>query len=223
VSYLQSLSRCATGTCYAEIGGPLLDRALEHHGEALTLMDQPMGRTLGAWLWSEIGIGALAAGDAPGARGLLERALGEPTAVMHLMRPLALEGLVAVALVGERVEEARAHLDECERYVHERQMLDHLPQLALLGGRVAAAEGRHLTAMDRFDEAITIASESGMRRVELEARAGRALSLDGLDRADDASSERVAARRLMEEIASGFRDDELRGGFVAGASALLER
>ena len=218
-AFLQALGLCAIGTCYSEIGDSLLEQALDYHRQTVGLMGQPAGNMLGAWLWSEMGQCALAAGEPTRAGQLFERALTEPTAVMHLMRPLALQGAAATALAEGRVADARARLDECEAYVREREMRDHYPTLALLAARVAAAEGRHEPALARLAECEAIAGPAGMRRLVLEALVCRARSLDELTRAAEAAEARAAGRRVMEEIAADFRDGELRRAFVTGALA----
>ena len=52
---LQALGLYAIDTCYSEIGGSLLEQALDYHRQAVELMGQPAGNMLGAWLWSEMG------------------------------------------------------------------------------------------------------------------------------------------------------------------------
>ena len=47
---LQVLGLCAIGACYSEIGGSLLEQALDYHRQTVELMGQPAGNMLGPWL-----------------------------------------------------------------------------------------------------------------------------------------------------------------------------
>jgi class 3 adenylate cyclase/tetratricopeptide (TPR) repeat protein len=220
--HLLALTRCVMGTCYSEIGGPMTARGVEYHRETLQLMEQPTAAYVAAWLWAEMGACALAAGDRALARELLEAALTRKTTVSYLMRPLALRGLAELALAERRLDEAGALFDECAAYVREHEMLDQQPALALLGARVEAAAGRHTEALARFDEADAAVVPAGMRRLQLETLDGRARSLEALGRAAEAAEARASGRRIIDEIAAGFRDDELRHAFVVGALPLIE-
>ena len=222
IPYLRALGLCVTGTCYQQIGGPMLERALEFHARTAEVMDLPTGNTLGAWLWAEVGHGALSSGDLDRAKSLFDRALNEKSAPMHVMRPLALQGRCGVALAEGRVDEARRWFDQLEEYVRSREMRDQYAPLALTGARVEALDGNHEQALVRLDECEQITKAAGMKRLQLEVCAHRARSLDALGRVDDASEARRAGEEAMDEISAGFRDDELRRAFLAGARDLLD-
>lgn len=221
IPYMRALGLCVTGSCYEQIGGAMLDRALEYHRQTAEVMDLPTGGTLGAWLWSEIGLCALSAGDVERAKSLFDRALNEQSAPMHLMRPLALHGACAAALAEGAVDEAREWFAELEAYVRSREMMDQYAPLALLGARVEGAGGDHDAALARFEECDQMASPAGMKRLQLELHAGRARSFDALGRGEEASAARDSARQVMDEIAAAFEDGELRGAFLTGARRLL--
>jgi tetratricopeptide (TPR) repeat protein len=221
IPYMRALGLCVTGTCYEQLGGPMLEEGLEYHRQTAEVMDLPTGGTLGAWLWSEMGACALSAGDIERAKSLFDRALNEKSAPMHLMRPLALQGACAAALAEGRVGEAGELFAELEEYVQSRQRMDQYAPLALLGATVEAASGNHEAALAHFEECDQIASAVGMKRLELELHAGRARSLDALGRDDQAAQARDAGRRVMDEIAAGFENGELRGAFLTGARQLL--
>lgn len=221
IPYLRALGLCVMGSCYEQIGGDMLERGLEYHRQTAELMDLPTGGTLGAWLWSEMGFCALSAGDVERAKSLFDRALNEQSAPMHLMRPLALQGACAAALAEGAVDEAREWFTELEAYVRSREMMDQYAPLALLGARVEAASGDHEAALARFEQCDEIASAVGMKRLQLELHAGRARSFDALGRVEDAAAARDSARQLMDEIAAGFEDGELRAAFLTGARRLL--
>jgi len=222
LSFLRALTLCVLGSCYSELGGAMVERANQLHRQALAALDQPYGRFLGAWVWAEIGGCALAAGDPARARTYFEYALEEPTALVHLMRPSALEGSVALALAEGRVRDARTLFDECDAFVRERSMRDHYPALAVLGARVAMAEGSTEEALALLDESETTAERLGLRRLRLDIHATRAGALDALGQTVEATTARIAGRRLVEEMASDFVDDQLRESFVASALLLVE-
>ena len=222
IPYLRSLGLCVTGSCYQQIGGPLIERALDYHRQTAEMMALPTGNTLGAWLWSEIGHCSLSAGDIETAKGLFDRALNEKSAPMHVMRPLALQGACAVALAEGDAGQARVWLDELDEYVKSRQMMDQMPSLALLAARVEASAGEHETALARLAECEEMVAPSGMRRLHLELLAERARSLDALGQGEQATEARAAARQVMDDIASAFDDQELRSAFLAGAREMLD-
>jgi tetratricopeptide (TPR) repeat protein len=218
---LQALGLCVTGTCYQQIGGDLLETALAFHDRTLNMMDKPSGHNYGAQLWTEIGLCAMAAGRVEDAKGLFEKALTLRTAPMHLMRPQALRGMSLVALAEGRIDDARRSHTEMTEYVGERQMQDHYVFISLTGAAIEAAAGNHEAALGLLVEAETLAVEADMKRLVLDIRGAQAASLTALGQTDEATSTRRAGANVMEEIAEGIRDDEIRRAFLSGATELL--
>jgi predicted ATPase/class 3 adenylate cyclase len=218
---LQALGLCVTGTCYQQIGGNMLETALEFHDRTLNAMTKPTGLNYGAQLWAEIGLCAMAAGRVDDAKELFEKALTVPTAPTHLMRPSVLRGLTLVALAEGRVDDARATYEEMVDYVQERQMQDHYVFLPLTGAAIEAAAENHEGALQLLDDAAAIAVEHDMNRLLLDVKGAQAASLDALGRTDEATTARETGRRVTEHIAGSIRDEEIRREFLNGAAETL--
>jgi hypothetical protein len=86
--------------------------------------------------------------------------------------------------------------------------------------RARIAEGREEEAASRLDEAIAKAESLGARMALWEALALRARLLTGRD-ADEAARLRLRAAALVEEIAAGVDDDDLRERFHQRAAAMI--
>lgn len=220
VPYFRALGRCVTGTCYLHIGGPMLERALEYHAETLELMEQPTGRTVGAWLWTEIGHCLLAAGKVDDARDLFEMALTEQTAPMYLFRPSALIGKIDVALAEGSPSDAAGLLGELDEYVSERGMREYEVLVEFAAGRVAAGAGDHESALSKLARCEELARGEGRTRMLLDIHAAQGRSFDQLGRSDEALAARDRRREVSAEIAAGMSDDELRTAFLEGAEGL---
>jgi len=221
IPYVMALGRCVTGTCYLHIGGPLTEKALEFHRETLEIMEQPTGTVLGAWMWTEIGQCLLAAGDVDEARSLFDKALSEQTAPMYLQRPAALAGRIEVALLDGDLDLAQERLDELDEYIASRDMRDQQPLLMYTRARVAAAGADHESALTTLVELAGPLAEAGMRRILLDVHIATAASLDALERTEDATSARTAARELVTQIAADMTDEDLRSAFLEGSDDRL--
>jgi tetratricopeptide (TPR) repeat protein len=198
-----------------------MQTALDLHDETLEMMELPTGRSLGAWLWSEIAYCAMAAGHLDDARVLFDKALTEQTMLMYLMRPVALLGKAELALTEGRIGDARALHAEAEAYVEERSMYDRRPEVSYVAGVIEAAAGEHEVALDRFDECDRLLTDAGMRRRLIEVQAARARSLDVLGRTDEAAAARKAGTAIAAEIQTSIRDDGLRAAFLQGSEEML--
>ena len=219
--FIIATSRGVTCGGYLQFGAPMLHRALDLMAETLQLMEAPTGKTNGAWLWSELGACALAAGRIDQAQELFELALTEQSAPMYLMRPAALLGACEVAMARGQLDLARTRYDEAEDYVTSHQMTNDELRLRLTGAHLQAASDDHEAALALLEECETLAGPE-MRRVLLDVLAARAQSLDALERTDAAAATRTRAQAVADDIAALIRDEELRAAFQEGSRALLE-
>jgi class 3 adenylate cyclase/tetratricopeptide (TPR) repeat protein len=216
IPYVMALGRCVTGTCYLQIGGPLTEQALSLHRETLDMMEQPTGTVLGAWMWTEIGQCVLAAGQVDEARELFEKALTEQTAPMYLQRPSALAGVIKIALLDGDLATAQQRLAELEEYVTSRDMKDHQMMLMYTQAAVAAGGGDHQAALDTLHPMVEAAEEYGMRRILLDIHVARAANYQAMNRPEDASTAKAAARKVADSMAGDISDGTLRSSFEEG-------
>jgi ATP/maltotriose-dependent transcriptional regulator MalT len=221
IPYMRALGLCVTGTCYQTIGGSMVETALDYHQRTLDTMELPTGTTLGAWLWSEVGHCALAAGNVGDAKVLFRKAIEEKTAPMFLMRPSALMGEIEVAIVEDRITDAREVFAELEDYVTSRHMRDHYISLPYVAARIEAAAGNHDGALKSLDECEEMAADGEMRRTLLDIHAAQARSFGALGRTEEAAAAREKANSVAGAIAAGMNDAELREAFVANTAGLL--
>ena len=218
----KALGMCVTGTCYLQIGGPLIERALEYHTETLEVMKAPTGGGDGAWLWSEIGFCMLASGRIDDADALFERALTERTAPMHLFKPLALMGRFEVAFAQGRLDDAARTYEEFADLVLSGGRQDYGISVPLLRGRLSAAEGEHESALEQFQLAETIATMAGLKRILLDIHAAQVASLESLGDEEGTAAARAKGFAISDEISEGMSDTELRQAFLTGARQALE-
>jgi len=221
VPSMRALGSCVVGTCYLNIGGELIDKALEYHEKTLEIMEQPTGATYGAQLWSEIGHCVLAAGRVGDADELFHRALAEKTTFMYVSRPSSLIGKIKVALLKGEIDEARMVLSELEQYVGERGMRDWLPKVLLTAATVNTSSNDHSAALENLAQCHDIAAASGMRKVLLDVHRARAQILSAQGKQDEAESARAAARDVGAAIAADMSTESLRTAFTNEAAKHL--
>jgi hypothetical protein len=140
---------------------------------------------------------------------------------MYLQRPGALAGSIEVALLDGDLNAAQERLDELDEYVASRDMRDQQPLLMYTRARVAAASDDHETALTTLEELAGPAAEAGMRRILLDVHVAMAASLDALERTEDATDARTAARQLVAQIAADMTDEGLRAAFLEGSENRL--
>jgi class 3 adenylate cyclase/tetratricopeptide (TPR) repeat protein len=221
VPMMQAMGLCLEGSCYLQIGGPLIQRALELHTRTLELMSMPTGSVLTTWLQADMALCALEAGDLDLAADLVDGALHTQNATMYLMRPQALLAASRLALAQGRPDDARAHVDELETYVAERQMQDQAITAGLARAVVEAETGNHAEAVEHLERCADIAASTDLARVLLDVRALQARSLDALGRDEEAATVRSDAEGIVDRIASSFHDPDLRAAFLSGSRKLL--
>jgi hypothetical protein len=140
---------------------------------------------------------------------------------MYLLRPGALAGRIEVALLDGDLDLAQERLQELDEYVASRDMRDQQPLLMYTRARVAAAAADHESALITLADLAGPVAEAGMRRILLDVHIATAASLDALERTEDATSARTAARELVAQIAADMTDEDLRSAFLEGSDDRL--
>jgi ATP/maltotriose-dependent transcriptional regulator MalT len=217
-----ALARCVTGTCYQQIGGPFLERAVEIHREALELARMPMGDQMGAQIWSEVGRCFLAAGDVDGAEELFRMARDRTTMLMHVQRPAALRGLCEVALARGNLEEADRLLEELRAYVSEHSIEGFRVRLLITESQVAQAHGDHHAALAALDRCEALVLDQGFERTRLDLIRARIVSLKALGDSDGQTGAMAAAEQVIGSILGSLRDQSVRDAFSASMLEMLE-
>jgi class 3 adenylate cyclase/tetratricopeptide (TPR) repeat protein len=211
VPYLESAGHCAMGTCFKAIGQ--LEDAAACHKKTLEVMDQPTGSIMGAMLWSEVGQCCTALNQLEWARDLFHKAMTESTAPMYLARPDALIGLVTLALVEGKIDEAEKRNAELEEYVTSRGMKHYYARLPMLRANIAEARGDHQGVLDELGDLEPMLADMGMRMPLLKVRSAQVRALRSLGRTADATERATAAQSVVDEVASTLSDAVLRDGF----------
>jgi len=217
-----SVARCALGSCFERIGGPMVERALEFHAETLAMASMPLGDQMGTLVWSEIGLCAMSAGDVDRAEGLFRMALERRTAAMFTYRPVALDGLSRVMLHHDRIAEARELVEEMREYVVERSLANQYVPLRIAEARVEAAAGDHVAALAALDECREAIAGAGLRRVELDVEVGRMRALTAIDDDERLAEARRAFDGAVADISGRFLDETFRSAFDGSARDMLE-
>jgi len=130
------------------------------------------------------------------------------------VRAQFLLGAGYVALARQQLDDAEKYVSEAREYARARGMNHLEPELALAEARISRARGERDSALDHFARAEKIANELQMRPAVWQARAGASQVLRELGRVDEANAQRDTARATINEIATLFRDENLRGMFL---------
>ena len=78
--FIEAMGLCALGTAYLDVSADLLDKTAELHGQAMKLLETPMGAVMGGLAWSDLGFCALAVGDVEAAGDLFDKGLSASNA-----------------------------------------------------------------------------------------------------------------------------------------------
>ena len=222
VPFYITLGRCVIGTCYSSMGGAFREEVSQIHTETLELAALPMGDLMGAWVWSEIGHCAIAAGELDRAEELFGLALDRRTVPMYMSRPEALSGMCDIAIERGDLESAQGWLAELRTYVTSRSMRSAEVTLLMCEAEVAAAAGDHVRSLGHFDEALERLEGKGFARIELDVHAARIRSLVALGNAEGERLARSDFERTVGVIVGRIGDDALRVAFGQGALDMIE-
>ena len=138
--FLEAAALCALGTVYLDISAEFASKTMEYHKQALEMMEMPLGTTLGAMSWAEVGFCALAAGDVKDSSELFEKGLTISTSLKYLARPQLLVGSAFVALAKGDSDEAAKLVDEARQFAEERAMQNFYAFVAFAGGQEVSSK-----------------------------------------------------------------------------------
>lgn len=210
------------GSVYQDISEALSEKVDAYHGQALTLLDTPLGAPAGGIAWAELGFCLLAKGDRDRAGELFQKGLSTPAQQGLINRPRFLVGLAYAALSRQQLDEAARLVSEARRYVDERAMRHLLPEVTMAEGRVSAARGEPERALEKFAQAEALALEMTMRPLVWQARAEADKILAAVGRAGEAETKRRGMRAMIDEIAGLFTNEQLRAIYVESATRKMD-
>ena len=219
--FLEAAALCSLGTTYLDISPEYCQQATEYHGEALGMMDKPLGSVMGGMMWAQMGFCALAVGELERAGEFFQKGLTISTALKYLARPHSLIGAAFVALSNSDIDEADRLVTEANSFVQEKGMKHLEPLAALARGQVHVARGEAEGALENLAHAETLALVMEMRPLVLQARMGTAQVLAGLGRQEDQRVKLAEARAMVEEIGGLFEDEDMRRQYVEHAAGQL--
>jgi tetratricopeptide (TPR) repeat protein len=211
---MDTLGLGSLGTTLLEISPRFADKAMELHNQILQMMDNAMIASMSATAWADAGFCALKVGNVERADELFQKGLNYPTTMGLMVRAQFLLGAGYVALARQQLDDAEKYVSEAREYARARGMNHLEPELALAEARISRARGERDSALDHFARAEKIANELQMRPAVWQARAGASQVLRELGRVDEANAQRDTARATINEIATLFRDENLRGMFL---------
>ncbi len=220
--FMSAMALASLGATYLEIGETFAVRAAGMHMHALELMQTPAGMAAGGTAWADIGFSYMGLGKLDEASELFQKGLDYPTMMGYLYKPLFLLGLALVALSRHDLAGARKWVNEARTFVQDRAMKHLYPLVAYADGQVQFASGEKGGALGQFKAAEALALEMRMRPMVWQSRAGAANVLTAMERAEEANAKRQEARKMIEEIAGLFTDQEMRATFVKSATSKLE-
>jgi class 3 adenylate cyclase/tetratricopeptide (TPR) repeat protein len=199
--------------CYTICGD---DETARHHREsALEALTKPVGDYLASSVWADLGFAGIERAAWSEAEADFALGLQASSSSRFLERPRLLAGAARVALEQGEVAQARQFLDEATGYADERGLTVFAPLLAYTAGRIAHVEGDLRGAETSLADADTDAERMGMRLLACDVVAARADVAVADGRSDDAATHQTRREALLENIAGGIADPELRERFIA--------
>ena len=219
--FYQASALCTLGATYLNISMDMASQTAEYHGQAMQLLEMPLGSVMGTLAWAEIGFCHLAFGNVDAADDLFQKGLTTPTAMMHLVRPQLLVGAALVAMARNKLDDATNLVQEAQADVEERAMNHFAPLIAFADAQVSSARGDSERALERFLKVEELALAMQMRPLVWQAQAGAARVLSQLGRSSEADAKRAQAQATIDEIAGLFEDETLRAMFVETAISKL--
>lgn len=177
---------------------------------AVTLAERAQSDEIASEAFRRLGVVQAHVGELEEARALLEQA--HKRATVDPQRALALIQLGVVDLLENRVEDALRNVDAALR-LQRKSRTWNLPGISagahMLRGRIYRVCGRPARALGSMKRAVTLAQQSGERRIELEATARLGgLHLD-LDEPEEAEA------RLREALLASTEIEDRRGQTLA--------
>ena len=216
--YLQTTALCALGTAWLDISTDYVEKTVEYHQEALKVMEMPLGEVTGAISWADMGFCAAALGDMDQANTMFRRGLDSATAPKHMIRPRLLIGTAFVALSKGDLDEAAANIGEARGLSEAAGMVYFGPLIDIAAGKLHQATGHPEEAVEYFTRAADAAMKMNMRPAVWQSLEGAAEALSSLDRDEEAEAKRNQVRGIIDEIASLFKDDDLRQQYIKGTA-----
>ena len=177
---------------------------------AVTLAERAENEEIASEALRRLGVVQAHVGELEEARALLEQA--HERATVDPQRALALVQLGVVDLLDNRVEDALRNVDLALR-LQRRARTWNLPGISagahMLRGRIYRVCGRPARALGSMKRAITLAQQSGERRIELEATARLGGLLLDLNQPEEAEA------RLREALLVATEIEDRRGQTLA--------
>jgi tetratricopeptide (TPR) repeat protein len=202
------------GSIYLEISPKFSDKVSEIHRHALRLLESPVGAIAGGIAWADLGFCAMTLGDFEIAEDSIQKGLNYPTIFSLMERPRLLAGAALLALRKGEIWEARHLIDEARVYTDERTMKHVRPLISLIAGKVYRALAEVEKSLQLFEAAEAEALTMNMRPIVWQARAAAAGLLEASGQHEAAGARSDAALAMVKEIASLFRDPDLRAAYL---------
>lgn len=198
------------GSAYLAISPRLYQSTAEKHARPMEQMEPFAGATA----WAIMGFCALELGDLGRAEELFEKGLAVPSMTWLFERPRLLAGSAIVRVARGDVDGAAGRVREARAYAEQHGLRHFMPFIALAEAQVAFAGRDVVRALDRFAEAERQAAQMGARLLLWQSRSGAAQVLEMAGRHEEAEERRRQALQVIDEMASLFRDQELRTAFL---------
>ena len=140
---------------------------------------------------------------------------------MLLERPrqLAAAALLANAK-GEQATAIRRAEEACQE-ARKSAMQHFYPFTSLVLGQLLVTRGEYDAGLEALKQAETEARALEMRPILWQASLEMAKALDGLGKVEQAKAKLGEARKVVEEIAGLFKDQELRQAYMENVKAIL--
>ncbi|HEX9890385.1 MAG TPA: adenylate/guanylate cyclase domain-containing protein [Nitriliruptorales bacterium] len=196
----------------------------ELRAEAVELVASATGEFFGTSVWADLARANLARGALDAAAADFAVAFEASGVTAMWERPRVLFGLARIALAQGGLDAARTSLDQVRGLVSTHGVRLYEPELFVLDGALAAAEGRDADATTLLTEAVSASTEAGQALTRIEALGRLAAVRSRQGDGDEAEALRERAQSSIRELTNLIADVPLRESFsrvqLAAMSAL---
>jgi len=223
VPFLEVFALGGIGTIFLETCGPDAPQVDEYHDRAVELLAAPMGQPAGGFAWADIGFCLLAKGKQTKAQKFFDMGLTQPSQHSLINRPRYLVGFAYLALQRMDLEESLQHVLEAYKYVNEKSLRHLEPEVGLAAGRVFAAREDLNSASEHLDAAYAAADRMGMRPIAWQILLELSKVNTRIGQPIEADSYLQNAYHVVDEIALGINDSDLRNQFYRTANTQINQ
>jgi class 3 adenylate cyclase/tetratricopeptide (TPR) repeat protein len=219
--FVASAAAAGMALVYATAG--MEEAIAELRGEALSMLEMPVGGLLASSVWVDLGWANLLTGKREEAVSDFDRGLSASSISQFIERPRLLVGRSLAGVAGDDLAGARSDLADAVVFVEQRALTGFDGLIQMVEGALALAEGRLADAESALTAAHRLALESGRRMRVMTTLLALARLAAAAERTNEADEYVTAAQQVVDTIGLGIADVDLRARFTETWTSRLAR